>query len=128
MTEISNAEFEVLEAIWIGYPASAKEVIKRLNSQLTQDKQWHDKTVKTLLNRLVKKQAIGFEKQQRSYLYSPLLERDAYTLKESKSFIERMFGGKVAPLVAGFAKQNDLKKDDIEALKSLISQWEKEND
>lgn len=124
MTEISNAEFEVLEALWQHHPASANEIIERLNK----NKEWHDKTVKTLLNRLVKKQAISFEKQKRHYIYSPLLARDDYTLKESKSLIERMFSGKVAPLVAGFAKQNDLKKEDIDALKSLISDWEKEND
>jgi predicted transcriptional regulator len=138
MTEISNAEFEVLEALWQNYPASANDIIAKLNEsgnnnthgtdEVNQDKQWHDKTVKTLLNRLVKKQAVGFEKQQRHYLYSPLLEREAYTLKESKSLIERMFSGKIAPLVAGFAKQNDLNKDDISALKSLISDWEKNND
>ncbi|HBY86545.1 MAG TPA: CopY family transcriptional repressor [Colwellia sp.] len=138
MTEISNAEFEVLEALWQNYPASANDIIAKLNEnfdtntygtdEVNQGKQWHDKTVKTLLNRLVKKKAVGFEKQQRHYLYSPLLEREAYTLKESKSLIERMFSGKIAPLVAGFAKQNDLNKDDISALKSLISDWEKNND
>jgi BlaI family penicillinase repressor len=138
MTEISNAEFEVLEALWQNYPASANDIIAKLNEgtntsthgtdDKNKEKQWHDKTVKTLLNRLVKKQAIGFEKQQRHYLYSPLLERETYTLKESKSLIERMFSGKIAPLVAGFAKQNDLNKDDISALKSLISDWEKNND
>ena len=138
MTEISNAEFEVLEALWQNYPASANDIIAKLNEsgdinthgtgEVNPEKQWHDKTVKTLLNRLVKKQAIGFEKQQRHYLYSPLLEREAYTLKESKSLIERMFSGKIAPLVAGFAKQNDLNKDDISALKTLISDWEKNND
>lgn len=138
MTEISNAEFEVLEALWQNYPASANDIIAKLNEgtktnthgtdDKNKDKQWHDKTVKTLLNRLVKKQALSFEKQQRHYLYTPLLEREAYTLKESKSLIERMFSGKIAPLVAGFAKQNDLNKDDISALKSLISDWEKNND
>ena len=124
MIEISNAEFEVLETLWQHHPASANEIVAHLN----QKKSWHDKTVKTLLNRLVKKQAISFEKQQRHYLYTPLLEREAYTLKESKSLIERMFSGKVAPLVAGFAKQNDLKKEDVAALKLLISDWEKNND
>ena len=122
--EISKAEFEVLDALWQHHPASANEIIERLNNT----KEWHEKTVKTLLNRLVKKQAVSFEKQQRHYLYSPLLEREAYTSKESKSLIERMFSGKIAPLVAGFAKQNDLQKEDVAALKSLISDWEKNND
>ena len=131
MTEISNAEFEVLEALWQKYPASANDIIAKLNEHIdttNNEKHWHDKTVKTLLNRLVKKQAISFEKQQRHYLYSPLLAREDYTTKESTNLRERMFSGKLAPLVAGFAKKNELNKDDITALKALISDWEKNND
>ena len=124
MIEISKAEFEVLEAIWQTHPTSANEIIERLN----QHKPWHDKTVKTLLNRMVKKGAISFEKEQRSYLYSPLLERDSYTLKESQSLIERLFSGRIAPLVAGFAKTEQLSQRDIDELKQVIAKWEKEND
>ncbi|WJG10718.1 BlaI/MecI/CopY family transcriptional regulator [Aliiglaciecola sp. LCG003] len=124
MQEISKTEFEVLDALWEGYPASANTIIERLN----QHKSWHDKTVKTLLSRLVKKQAIEFQKSNRSYLYSPLFERESYLNKESKSLVRRLFNGKVAPLVAGFAQGNDLTKDDIDELKMLISNWEKNND
>lgn len=124
MADISKAEFEVLDALWDQHPATANDIIERLN----QKKEWHDKTVKTLLNRLVKKQAISFEKQQRRYLYSPLLERDTYTQHESTSLIERLFSGRVSPLIAGFAKQKALNKDDISQLKEIISQWEKDHD
>ncbi|KGJ98507.1 BlaI/MecI/CopY family transcriptional regulator [Thalassotalea sp. ND16A] len=123
MIEISKAEFEVLEALWQNHPASASEIIARLNEAKT----WHDKTVKTLLNRMVKKGAISFEKQQRHYLYSPLLERETYTYKEGSSLIERFFGGKIAPLVAGFAKTEKLSKGDIDDLKKVIAQWEQDN-
>ena len=121
--DISNAEFEVLEALWQQAPATANDIILRLN----QNKQWHEKTVKTLLNRLVKKNALGFEKQQRSYLYFPLVERENYTIKESKNLIEKLFSGRLSPLVAGFAKQSDLKKEDIDELKAVIARWEQEN-
>lgn len=128
MTDISKTEFEVLEAIWHKYPASAQDIIDQLNKGSEQDKIWHDKTVKTLINRMVKKGAIGFEKEGRRYFYSPLLEREAYQIKESRSIIDRLFGGKVAPLVAGFAKNQQLTKTDVDELKSLIKQWEHEND
>ena len=121
--DISNAEFEVLETLWQHYPASAHEIIERLN----QKKQWHEKTVKTLITRLVKKEAISFEKQQRHYLYSPLLERENYTIKESKNLIEKLFSGRISPLVAGFAKHSTLQKDDINELKAVIARWEQEN-
>lgn len=124
ITEISKTEFEVLEVLWQEHPASANEIIAKLN----ENKEWHEKTVKTLLNRMVKKGAIGFEKQQRTYIYTPLLERDSYTLKESKSLLERMFSGKIAPLVAGFAKSDELSKQDISELKELINKWEQDND
>ena len=124
ITEISKTEFEVLEVLWQQHPASANEIIAKLN----ENKEWHEKTVKTLLNRMVKKGAIGFEKQQRTYIYTPLLERDSYTLKESKSLLERMFSGKITPLVAGFAKSDELSKQDISELKQLIDQWEQDND
>ena len=124
MSDISKAEFEVLDALWEQHPATAKDLVERLN----QHKPWHDKTVKTLLNRLVKKEAVSFEKVQRSYLYSPLLERESYTQTEGQSLIERLFSGRVSPLIASFAKNKNLEKDDIDELKQIIAKWEQDND
>ncbi|MEZ9819746.1 BlaI/MecI/CopY family transcriptional regulator [Shewanella sp. 10N.286.45.A1] len=123
MKEISNAELNVLNVLWQKSPISASEVV----AQLSKNTDWHEKTVKTLLNRLVKKQAIGFEKQGRSYLYHPLIAQSDYQLKESESFIERLFSGRVAPLVAGFARENKLSAKDVEELQQLIDTWQEEN-
>ncbi len=122
--DISNAEFDVLDALWEGSPATSNEVIFRLNKR----KDWHEKTVKTLLGRLVKKEVVGFEKAQRQYLYYPLIAREDYTKKEASSFVSRLFKGKVAPLVAGFANDNSLSQQDIDELKALIKEWENDND
>ncbi|WP_165739319.1 BlaI/MecI/CopY family transcriptional regulator, partial [Pseudoalteromonas sp. Z1A6] len=104
MIELSKAEFDVLDALWINYPATASQIIERLSD----DKQWHEKTIKTLLGRLVKKGALTFEKEGRQYIYMPCMERADYTLKESQNFIERFFSGRIAPLVSGFAKSEQL--------------------
>ena len=122
--EISNAEFEVLDVLWDDHPATSNEVIARLNDK----KDWHEKTVKTLLGRLVKKEVLGFEKQQRQYLYYPLIAKEDYTKKEPTSFVSRLFKGKIAPMVAGFANQTSLSKQDVDELKALIKKWEENND
>ena len=122
--DISNAEFEVLDVLWDDYPATSSDIVERLN----QKKPWHDKTVKTLLSRLVKKGVVDFDKAQRQYLYHPLIAREDYTKKEATSFVSRLFKGKVAPLVAGFANQNSLSQQDVDELKALIKQWEQNND
>ena len=124
MIDISNAEAEVLTVLWGHHPLSAGDIIEQLN----QERPWHEKTVKTLLNRLVKKGAVGFEKDKRRYLYYPILEQTSYQQHASQSLIKRLFSGRVSPLVAGFAKHNNLQKEDIESLKQLISDWEQEND
>ncbi|WP_028771376.1 BlaI/MecI/CopY family transcriptional regulator [Shewanella waksmanii] len=121
MQEISNSELAVLNVLWHHSPLNASEIVNALAAQ-----QMHEKTVKTLLNRLVKKQAIGFEKQGRAYLYQPLINQNEYQIKQSKTFIERVFGGNLSPLIAGFAKHNELNEKDIAELKSVIEQWEKE--
>lgn len=122
--DISNAEFDVLDVIWDDYPATSSEIVDRLNTK----KDWHEKTVKTLLGRLVKKGVLDFEKQQRQYLYRPLIAREEYTKKETTTFVSRLFKGKVAPLVAGFANQNALSQQDVDELKALIKKWEQNND
>ncbi|MBT0585455.1 BlaI/MecI/CopY family transcriptional regulator [Alteromonas oceanisediminis] len=122
--DISSAEYDVLDAVWDGYPVTSNEVVSRLN----QRKSWHNKTVKTLLGRLVKKQVLAFEKQQRKYLYRPLIAREEYTKNETTSFVSKLFNGKIAPMVAGFANQNTLSKQDVKELKALIEEWENHHD
>lgn len=124
MIEISNAELAVMQVLWQRQPLSANDVVAALGD----DKDWHEKTVKTLLNRLVSKGALGFDKDGRAYLYFPLIAEQDYQLEQSRSFVERIFSGRIAPLVAGFASQNKLSADDVAQLKQLIAEWEQKHD
>lgn len=123
MIEISNAELSVMQVLWQQrQPLSANDVVTALGNA----KDWHEKTVKTLLNRLVSKGALGYEKDGRAYQYFPLIAEQDYQLEQSRSFVERIFSGRIAPLVAGFASQKKLTEDDVAQLKQLISEWEQE--
>jgi len=120
MKEISGAELEVMKVLWRQAPLSANAVVEALA-----DADWHEKTVKTLLNRLVAKQAIGYEKDGRAYLYFPLIAKADYQQKESRSFIDKVFGGRLAPFVAGFTSKQ-LSAEDVAELKALVEKWERE--
>jgi predicted transcriptional regulator len=117
---ISEAESVVMEQLWLRHPQSAEEVLEALAG--AQD--WQEATVKTLLNRLLKKGAVRAEKDGRRYLYIPVLKREQWVNAESKSFVDRMFDGRIAPLVAHFGKHRKLSKKDIEELKRLIEEME----
>ncbi len=116
LTQISDAEAIIMRLLWQKHPLSADEICQ----QLCQQHQWQAATVKTLLNRLLNKQAIRAEKQSRYFLYSPVLKQEKWLQQESRSFLERMFDGRVAPLVAHFSQQKKLSKQDLAELKQLI--------
>jgi predicted transcriptional regulator len=116
---ISDAESQVMEVLWKSASAlPAEEVVAAL--ALEQD--WQEATVKTLLNRLLKKGAVHARKDGRRYLYSPLLKREQWVTTESSGLVERLFGGRIAPLVAHFGKQQKLSKEDLDELTRLVKE------
>jgi BlaI family penicillinase repressor len=116
--QITEAESLVMEVLGGASPLSADEVVAALASQ----QQWQQATIKTLLNRLLTKGAIRAEKDGRRFLYSPLLTRAQWVTGESTGLVDRLFGGRVAPLVAHFGKHRKLSKSDIDELKRLIEE------
>ena len=116
--QISDAEAVVMDVLWKRSPLSADEVVMALSSR--QD--WQDATVKTLLNRLLNKGAIDAEKDGRRYLYAPVLQREAWVQDESESLLDRVFGGRVAPLVAHFSEHRKLSRKDIADLRKLLEE------
>ncbi len=122
-TPISDAESAVMEVLWRRSPLSADEVVAALDKR--QD--WQEATIKTLLNRLLKKHAIHAQKDGRRYLYSPLLARADWVQDQSAGLLDRLFGGRVAPLVAHFSERRKLSRKDIAELKRLISEIDDEN-
>jgi BlaI family transcriptional regulator, penicillinase repressor len=121
---ISEAEAAVMEVLWRGAPRSAEEIVEAVGAE----RDWREGTVKSLLNRLLKKKAIRAERDGRRYLYTPLIEREAYVSQESAGLLDRLFDGRVAPLVAHFSAQDKLSKRDVEELKRLIGELDDERD
>ena len=113
---ISDAESRVMEVLWRQSPQSAEEIVSTLQRATA----WHEKTIKTLLNRLLGKRAVSAEKDGRRYLYAPLLRREDWQQQESRSLLDRVFGGRVAPLLAHFSQHEKLSAKDIAELRKLI--------
>ena len=120
--QISDAESVVMEVLWGRSPLAADEVVAGLSAR----SDWAEPTIKTLLNRLLKKGAVRAERDGRRYLYSPVLTRDAWVASQSEGVLDRLFGGRVAPLVAHFSERGKLSQDDIDELRRLIGEIDDE--
>lgn len=121
---ISEAEAVIMEVLWKQAPRSAEGILGEVGP--TND--WQEGTVKSLLNRLLKKGALSAQRDGRRYLYAPLISREQYVTGESKNLIDRLFAGRVAPLVAHFSEHHKLSSKDIAELKRLIAEIDDEHD
>jgi BlaI family transcriptional regulator, penicillinase repressor len=113
---ISESELAVMEALWVDAPATAADVSQRIAA--TRD--WSAQTVKTLLARLVTKGAVATRQDGRRYLYSPLIARDVHVAGDVRKLVDRLFGGRVAPLVAHLAEREELTAADIAEIEALL--------
>jgi BlaI family transcriptional regulator, penicillinase repressor len=116
--KISEAEWEIMKVLWEKSPLSAGEIIAKLSAQ----DDWHPKTAKTLLNRLVKKKALGFEKEGRAYLYGPLVRESDCVQAVSDSFLDRVFGGSLTPMLAHFVERKKMSAEQVRELKRLLEE------
>lgn len=114
---ISETEWEVMKAIWSQAPCSAEQIITLLQHT---DISWHPRTVKAYLNRLVKKKALGYSREGRVYIYHPLVRREECVDAASQSFLERVFGGSLKPMLAHFVQRQKLSPDEIRELRRLL--------
>lgn len=119
--KISEAEMQLLQLLWEESPLGATEIAERVSDE----RGWTLTTVKTLLARLVAKGALTAKPQGRKYLYAPAVERDQVATSQARGLIDRLFGGRVSPLVAQLAEQRQLDEQDIAELEALIRSLKK---
>lgn len=124
MSRISGAESHIMEALWTRGALTADEIVQTVGPA----QEWGEATVKTLINRLLKKKAIASERTGGRALYRPLVTREEYVTGESQGLLDRLFGGQLAPLVAHYARHRDLSADEVARLKKLIAELEADDD
>jgi len=116
LERIGEAEYAVMEVLWEDAPLTAAEVSERVPAS----RGWSIRTVKTMLGRLLAKGILSHEEDGRRYLYRPAIARADYVAQESGKLIDRMFGGKVTPLVAQLAERDRLSPADIAEIEALL--------
>lgn len=116
MIQISEAEWQVMEVLWEHPGRNGREVALALKNT-----GWTEATVKTLLNRLLKKKALRHEQTDRHYTYFPAVQRTECQQREAVNFLRRVFGGSSpVPLVAHFLENQKLTEAELAELRQLL--------
>jgi BlaI family penicillinase repressor len=115
---ISEAELLVMRVLWSKSSSTANAVVEVLSPRMG----WKPRTIQTLLRRLVDKKAVRFEKRGREYVFHPVVDEGDYTHRASLHFLDRFFGGAVAPFLACFLEREKLTPEQIAELRRLLNE------
>lgn len=115
---ISDAEWEIMKALWEHSPVSVNE----LTGRLAPTKKWHPKTVRTMLSRLVRKGAVGTSVIDGIYHYHPAASRENCSRRAAENFIDRVFDGALAPMIAQLVRRRPLTAEEKRELRKLLTE------
>ncbi len=121
--KISDAEWEVMKVLWSASPATANDIVKILSGKTP----WKRETIRTLINRLVQKKAVGFEKKGRQYHYFPLVTEAECIKAEARTFLKRLGGGLIEPMLVAFVEEENLSGEKIARLRRILKKAADEN-
>ena len=116
--KISEAEWEVIQVLWKTSPMTANDIVEKLTAKTP----WKRETIRTLINRLVQKKAIAFEKKGRQYDYFPLVTETECLRAESESFLRRFGGRSIEPMLAAFVEEKQLSAAKIAKLRQILDE------
>lgn len=105
-----------MKIVWSKGQCTANEILEALNSR----EPWHPKTARTLIGRLVKKRALTYREEGRAYIYRPGISEAEAIAHYSESFLERVFDGALAPMLAHFVQSHHLSPAQIEELRQVL--------
>jgi len=116
LPKISEAEWQVMKILWEKSPLTANDIVEKLANEID----WNPRTIKTLLNRLMNKNALGVQQAGRVYFYYPLVSKEECARSERDNLLKRVYNGALQPLLAAFLEEQKLTKDEIEKLKQIL--------
>ncbi|MCU0916875.1 MAG: BlaI/MecI/CopY family transcriptional regulator [Planctomycetes bacterium] len=102
--KLTEAEWQIMNALWQKHPATAREIRDRLPAGIN----WAYTTIKTMLTRLVEKQAVSEIKQANTSVYDPLVSQQKARLSAFRSLLDQAFDGAIGPLVHFLAEEKQL--------------------
>lgn len=117
LPKISDSEWEVMKIIWSKEEATANEIIDNIKGK----QEWKNTTIKSLINRLLNKEAIGFRKNGKEYFYYPLISEEECIKEESQSFLKKVFNGSLNEMVLNLVKSEKLTQEDINELRDILN-------
>ncbi|SDB65188.1 Predicted transcriptional regulator [Flavobacteriaceae bacterium MAR_2010_188] len=119
MKELTKAEEEIMQVLWVLKKANVKQIIV----ELPQPKPAYN-TVSTIVRILESKGFVDYEKLGKGHIYYPLLEKQDYSNQSLSKLVDDYFQGSFKSMVSFFVKKNDISLKELESVLQEINKNE----
>ena len=113
-------QLKIMQVLWDKGQATAREITSLLN----QEQEIAHSTVQTLLRQLELKGAISHQRENRTFVFRPLVEQDRVVESEIRQLKNRLFSGSAMGLMSYLLKQETIAPDEMNEIKRLIQEKE----
>lgn len=120
-TKLGRLQTRIMQVLWERRRATAREITE----VLSQEEEVAHSTVQTLLRQLEEKGSLTHQVEDRTFIYTPLVEQQSVAKSATRELIERIFGGQASGLVAYLLKEEKIPDKELEAIRKLIEEKEK---
>ena len=121
---LSEAEWKVMEALWEDAPATGRVLCERMEREMG----WKRSTTLTLLRRMGAKGAVETRQEGPVQTFAPLLRREEAALRETESFLDRVYRGSLSLMVSTLSRKQALSQKEIDELYALLKEAEVKKD
>ncbi len=121
---LSEVEWKILSSLWDNSEMTVKEVQESI--QDLRDKAYT--TIQTYMERMVKYKYLKKRKRGSVNFYYPVIDRDSILKQETTSFLSKIFNGSVSNLAAFLLSTDNISKEDLKKLKSVLAEEEKKHE
>lgn len=118
--KLTDAEWQIMNALWEDFPATARQIADRLSNEV----KWAYTTIKTMLTRLVDKQAVKETKNGNISIYEPIITRQNAQRNALKSLVNQAFDGAFGPLMHFLVEDQKLSENQKEELLTVLKEGE----
>ena len=114
-------EWYVMECVWNKKQCTGREAVEYLQKNAG----WSRSTTLTMLRRMTEKGMIACEQKDGLLVYSPLIDKNDATQRETDSFLSRVYHGSVSMLVSAIAKKQSLSQKELDELYAILKEAER---
>ena len=114
--ELTEAEWAIIKAVWEGEPCTAPQIQAKLRRKTS----WAYSTVRTLMDRMVRKGLLAADKKEHLTRYRSVVTREQAQRSELLYALKHACNGGLTPMVQCLLDTNEMSADELAELEALI--------